>query len=85
MLPVGNRHVEQLEQPYVGHHEPVEEHKTLQEGSKFSRIIINLLSQPRGADQAAYAHTVKAPAPYLSLGGGSDLQPWMFSVRPDRS
>jgi hypothetical protein len=35
-------------------------------------IIINSLSQPRGADQAAYAHTVKAPAPSLSLGGGSD-------------
>jgi hypothetical protein len=25
-------------------------------------LIINLLSQPRGADQAAYAHTVKAGA-----------------------
>jgi hypothetical protein len=31
--------------------------------------IINLLSQPLGADQAVYAHTVKAPAPSLSLGG----------------
>jgi hypothetical protein len=26
------------------------------------------------ADQAAFAHTMKAPAPSLSLGGGSDLQ-----------
>jgi hypothetical protein len=26
------------------------------------------------ADQAAFAHTVKATAPSLSLGGGSDLQ-----------
>jgi hypothetical protein len=33
-------------------------------------FLINLLSRPRGADQAAYAHTVKAPAPSLSLGGG---------------
>jgi hypothetical protein len=35
--------------------------------------VINSLSQPRGADQAAYAHTVEAPAPSLSrllLGGG---------------
>jgi hypothetical protein len=26
----------------------------------------------RGADQAAYTHTVKVPAPSLSLGGGLD-------------
>jgi hypothetical protein len=32
------------------------------------------LSGPGPADQVAYAHTVKAPAPSLSLGGGSDLQ-----------
>jgi hypothetical protein len=35
-------------------------------------VYINLLSQPRGADQAAYAHTVKAPAPSLSFRGGCD-------------
>ena len=28
---------------------------------------------PKG-DQAVFAHTIKAPAPSLSLGGGSDLQ-----------
>jgi hypothetical protein len=39
--------------------------------------MINLLSQPRGADQVAYAHTVKAQAPSLSLGGGSDLCDWI--------
>jgi hypothetical protein len=32
---------------------------------------INLLSQPRGVNQAAYAHTVKAPA--FSLGGVLNL------------
>jgi hypothetical protein len=46
----------------------------------FTRCVssgINLWGQLRGADQAAYALTVKAPPPYLSLGGGgggSDLQ-----------
>jgi hypothetical protein len=43
---------------------------------------LNLLSQPRGADQAAYAHTVKAMGPSLSLVG-SDLQSSMLSVGQD--
>jgi hypothetical protein len=46
-----------------------------------SMIIIHLLSQPRGADQAAYAHSVKAPAPSLSVGGGLGCQ-GVWSRRP---
>jgi hypothetical protein len=47
--------------------------ETLVPGPAIYLQKINLLSQSRGADQAAYAHTVKAPAHSLSLGGGPSL------------
>jgi hypothetical protein len=63
---------------------PLLHSSSLEPTAPSAHILINSLSQPRGADQAVYAHTVKAPAPSLSLGG-PDLQSYMLSVGPDRA
>jgi hypothetical protein len=45
--------------------------------------VVNQTKPAPGADHAAFAHIVKAPAPCLSLGGGAgvDLQSKMVHVQ----